>query len=310
MKKFKSKTVLFKIQVSEGVDAVPTPADDAHIVYNFQMNPVSETIQRQRDAEHFLNPDTTSIDKRYDISFDIELFGVGAGNEGDAPANDAILQGCAMTGVSDPGVSYTYSQNTASTVFGTLYFYHDGIFYKAIDCRGSLNNGSANIKDFTKATVNMTGVYAEPVDATPGGAIDVSAYRDPVLNTEANSIFSIHSTLVGGRQFSFGQNNENALFENTELKTTNYTNRLASASAVFTAGTIAAFNPYALWNAETRDEIFWQTGTASGEIVQILMPKAQVMIPTTSDDEQTIAYNAEILPHPDSGDDELQLIFK
>lgn len=311
MKIFKSKSVLWKNQVSQGVDPLPTPAADAQVVYDFSCTPVAETVTRQRDSEFFRNPDTSYVDKQFDISFSIELFGVGAGNEGDPPANSAILLGCGMVGVSDPGVSYTYSQNSASTVLSTMYFWHDGIFYKALDIRASLNNGNAKIKDFTKATVSAIGVYATPVDGTPGSTLDTSAFRAPILNNEANSICSLHGTLVGGRDFSFGQNNENTLFENTELKTVNYNDRLASASIVFSADTIANIDPYSIWESEARDVSYWQTGVASGEIVQIYMPKSQIGTPTTQDDEKTLAYSADIIPHPtDTGDDELQIIYK
>lgn len=308
IKNFEKQTILAKVEVTQGVDAVPTPLADAMEVFDFAATPESDSVTRSPNRSTFANDQVSYPNKRWNISFGVEITGSGAVDS--APAIDPILLMCALSGTQNVGTNYTYVPNSNSTTTGTIYFYLDGILMKALGARGTIDITPA-IGDVTRGSVTMIADYVKPVDQAVGGVPDFSAFRQPVLNTEANSELSIHGTLVHGEDFALNMNNTNTPRESTETKFIAYTDRQVSANLNCWVEDIAEFDPCALWESEAGGVVYWQTGTVPGDRVRITMPNAQIGAPPVSDSSGIARYGITVIPHPTptGEDDEFALIF-
>lgn len=306
-KKWEIKTILAKIEVTEGLDPVPTPAANAMDVANFTCNATSDTVTQAVNRNFFGNDKTSYTNKAYDISFEMEL--TGSGTVDGTPAHDPIYLACQHTGTTNAAVDRRYTPNSTSTSTITIYYYQDSVLMKATGARGSLGI-TAVIGESTKATVSMIAVYNSPVDATPASA-DYSAFRPRILNTEVLSEFSVHGTLVDGLSFGMNQNNTNERRETTETNVIANLDRKTTATGECWSKLLSAFDPFAIWEAETRDVVYWETGTAVGDVVRVSMPQAQLATPTQKDQNKVQGYGLEFIPHPTAvgTDDEYVLIF-
>lgn len=309
IKYWQKQTVLCKVETTVGTDANPTPAANAIEVFDFSITPEADEQTRTPNRPFFSNDRKSFGNKRWSLSFTIDI--AGAGNpRGTKPAIDPVLLACRHVGTSQVGLSYTYAPSSSATTTATIYFYLDGILHKALGCGGSIEF-TAKIGETTKGAVSMMAEYVSPVDQAPTGIPDFSDFRTPVINSEANSELSIHGTLAHGTSFSLNQNNTNDFKESTETKFVAYTDRKTSASLEFWIQDIAEINPYALWEGEEGGVVYWQVGTTSGERVRFTMPNAQIGTPQPQDAGDIAGYSVEVTPHPTptGEDDEYAIIF-
>jgi len=308
MKMFNKKTILAKVETVVGVEETPSPASDAMEVYDFTMNPASDSVSRTPDRQFFGADEQSFTNKRYDISFYFNL--TGSGTIDGTPPHDPLYLACKFVGTQDVGVDYRYVNDSDSTTTITMYFYQNGVLYKALGASGSLTI-DAQIGDTSKVNVSMVGVYVTPADSAIGGTPDYSAFRTPIINTKDNSECSIHGTAVEGRSFNYTQNGTNEFRESTETKAIMYLDRKPSANVTAWLDDIANFDPYSLWESEARGVTYWEVNGGVGDTVRITMPATQLASSGLQDDQSLAGLNMDLIPHPTSGgtDDEVELIF-
>jgi len=308
MQPITKQTILVKVETIVGTDAVPTPASDAMEVYNFTMNPSSDTVTKTPNRQFFGADEVSYTNKRQDISFDIYM--TGSGTVDGIPPHDPIYKACKLVGTENTGVSYQYDPDSEATTTATIYFYQNGVLFKALGASGTINNNTA-IGDFLKATVTMVGVYVTPADAAPAGTPDYSSFQTPIVCTKDNSVCSVHGTNAEGRSFSFTLGNVNEFRESTETKAIAYLDRKPSANITAWFEDMADFNPYALWESEARGISYWELNGGVGNTIRITMPQTQLANPGIQDDQSITGLSFDLTPHPTSSgsDDEVQYIF-
>ena len=108
----------------------------------------------------------------WDIVLEFEL--KGSGTAGTAPESDPLLEAAGFVGVNTPATSEVYKPSLASDKSATIWWYCDGLIYKASGCRGNISiSGEAG--GALKCTWTGKGFY----EATTDGALVASPVYDP-----------------------------------------------------------------------------------------------------------------------------------
>ena len=302
---WETKVLLIKSEVVTGTDPIPTVADNAILAYNAALTLDADEKTRSPDKGFFSAPEKTFTNKRFGLTFEVEV--AGSGTAGTAPKISPILL---MAGMSETIVALTsveYKPVTGSTETATFYLNIDGTLYKSSSCKASIKIDEA-IDDYGKMTVTVVGFYLSPVDSPllPG---DFSGFIPPVDNTEKNTVMNINGINVDGVTFSYDQGNSNALKQSTETKVINNDDRQGTADVSVWINEQSYFNPYPLFENHTKVPVFFEAGIVAGNIVRITLPNAQLSAPQVANLNGVAGYNISLTPHSTAaGDDEFSIL--
>lgn len=304
---WRNKLLMIKTEVTSGTDAVPVAATDAIQASNVSLTIEADEQTRETEKSYFEVAQTSYTNKRVSLSFDVEVVGGGAADT--PPAIAPVLLMCQYTETIVASTSVTYTPSSGNSTSSTVYLNIDGILYKTTYAKGSINYNFA-IGDVPRATVTLTGLYLTPTDVALVNG-NYSAFRVPIKCTKDNSTMSIHGTLVDGVSLSYDQGNENSLKESTETIAIANTNRQGSCEVTCWANPLATFNPFTLWEGETKGVVYWENGLVAGDIIRLTMPAAQIGTVQPADTSDGVSgYTVPVLPFSDSsGDNEHSLIF-
>jgi hypothetical protein len=180
----RNTVVLFKTEVTYGLDPVPTGLANALLVSNLSYNPLNAQNVGRDLVRGFLGGSEQLVgNKFHECSFDIEL--VNGGTAGTAPAYGPVLQACGMAETVTAAVRVDYTPISTAFASGTIYWYDDGLLHKLTGARGSvafkMNAGGRPVMSFS-----FKGLYNTPTvaaNATP----TLTAFKTPQVVNEANS---------------------------------------------------------------------------------------------------------------------------
>lgn len=187
--KFDKKTILFKIETTEGTDAAPTVGANALRVLNYQPN-FMDADAKTRDIEkaYFGADPTTLANIKRGATFDMEIH--GAGEAGGIPQWMIPLRVC---GFSVPDVVADTSAEqlpiTDAIPSATHWAYLDKLLLKTIGARGTVSytvqDDEIPIWSFT-----VTGRAPETLaeDSAPGNAV-ITGVTDPIIASTENTTF-------------------------------------------------------------------------------------------------------------------------
>lgn len=305
-KKWRNQLLLIKTETTSGTDAVPTAVANAIQAFNVSLSVEADEQSRQPNRSYFSAPEKSYTNKRFTLSFEIEL--AASGTAGTAPAIGPIFTMCQYSETIDPGTSVTYAPASSSTDTSTIYLNIDGILFKAVGAKGSMNI-DFTIGSYAKATVTATGLYLTPTDV-PITAGTYTAFRKPVDCSKEESTLTIHGTTMEGRALTLTQGNDNQLRESTETKVIETLDRQVSAEARVWMPSVATMDVFGAFDQHTKDAVAWINGTTAGDIVTLNMPQAQLGAPAPADDEGAAGFTIPLTPYSTaSGDDEHNIVF-
>lgn len=307
-KKWKNKLLLVKTETVNGVDAVPTNVANAIQAFNVSLSVEADEQTRQLDRSYFTQAERSYTNKRFTLSFEIELSGSGAGNLDVPPAIAPLLTMCQYAETINAATSVVYSPASGSTDTSTIYLNIDGILYKAVGAKGSLAI-DFTIGQYAKGTVTATGLYLTPTDV-PLTNGTYTAFRAPVSCSKEESTLNIHAFAVEGKVLTITQGNDNQLRESTETKNIETIDRQVTAEAQFWMPTVADFDVFDAWDLHTKAPVYWINGIVAGDIVRVDLPLAQLGTPSPGDMEGLAGYTVPLTPFSDaSGDNEHTITF-
>ena len=315
----KRSLVLAKVEVTEGVDPVPTPAANAILVSNPDVKPIADLLTRDFDRPS-LSPLPHVIGlKEVEVTFGTELKGSGTANAGgasDIPEIDPLLQaaGFAVTlnaesggGAGDGDIQYDPASDSLKSV--TLYVYMDGILHKITGCRGSFSF-NAEAGQFGTFEFTFRGKYLAPTDAViPAGSVFNAQTPPPFLN--ANLSLGGYTPIL--QAFTFDMAND--------LQRREDANSLEGVIGFVIGGrdTQGSINPEAVTEAT---HPFWDDfdkgtqkafsatfGSVAGNKIDITAPKVQAREMNWGDRNTVRVYDIPITMGQDSGDDEVKFKF-
>ncbi len=306
--------VLAKVEGTEGVDPVPTPAANAILVSKPVVKPNAELLVRDFDRPS-LSPLPHAIGlKDFEVTFDTELKGSGTADDGladDVPEIDPLLQGCgfAVTLTAGPGGNITYDPASDGLKTITLYIYLDGILHKMTACRGSFSF-NAEAGKFGIFSWTFRGLYIDPSDAPiPAGAVFNAETPPPFLN--ANLSYGAYAAIINSFTFDMANDVQRRLDANSAEGVIGFVlgGRDTQGSIDPEVVTEATHPFWGDFKAGTQKAFASTFGSVLGARIDITAPKMQAREMGYGDRNTVRSYEIPMTFGANAGDDEVQLKF-
>lgn len=300
---WKTKTLLVKLEDEYAVDSAPTGAANAILAMNVRLAPM-EGQDTPRNLEKPYSGANPSIPTGLysTLSFDFEL--AASGTVGTAPPWGPLLRLCAIAEVIEAGVAVEYSPITEEPESGSIHFMVGQTRHVLLGARGT-GSISVNAQGIPMVSVTMTGLFTLPTTqlrVTP----DFTAFQKPQVASKANTpTFTIGGLDFVMRSFEMdlGNDVQTRLLVNQEA--VRIVDKAESVRARVEAVELAVYNPFAIAQDQTSQEIQLIHGTQAGRRVQIDIPAAQQLRPSGYENEQNVVeWPLGFTPLPQTGDDQ------
>jgi hypothetical protein len=312
------RQLAMKLEVSFGVDAVPTAADLIEPVFDLEYSAEVEFFEREIIKEVLSPVAQIPGERSASITFTTEL--KGSGVVGTAPAHLSVpLQVAGFSEVIVPATSVTYDLISTGIPSATIEIREieddgDSIVKKILGACGTVEitaeKGQPVLLNF-----EFTGKYVEPTRVASPGALSPSPgfglTPEPFLDVNF-SFFGISTLLVQAISLDLGvectlKNDINDPSGNIGAVATS---RAPSGSINPEQVDPTVFNPWAELTGANEGLLTYTLGAVAGNIVQVNAPQVQI-VGVGDGDRDTIRTNdLELqLNGTQTGDDELQLVF-
>ncbi len=306
--KFRKKTILAKVETTYGQDATPTGAANAIQVTEITITPMNG----QTVVHDYVRPDLGArpeIPVDTHVLLEFKVSAQGSGTPGTPPGWGTLMRGCAMAEVITPGTSAAYHPVSSNEEALTMYFNIDGNLHKTVGAKGSV------AMDFTSGqlpffTFKFVGLYVGPA-AAAAPAIDLTPFKTPLPVNDANTpTFTLHGYqgILKTLTLDVGANAVHRDYPNS--RSVIVSDRKGSGKTSLQAPSLADKDFFADALNVVLDELQLVHGTVAGSIVQVDAPKIQVKNPTYSDDQGVAMLDMDLVPTPNTGDDELVITAK
>ncbi|UAA39406.1 hypothetical protein KIH87_03345 [Paraneptunicella aestuarii] len=312
--KFKSKTLLAKLEASYGVDPLPIGTDGIQ-TKNLQVSPyIGDTISRDLDRETLGAQEQININPHVEVTFEVEL--AGSGTAGNAPAYSSLLKACGFEETVNAGVDVSYQPVSTNFPSVTLYYLHrndaGGFQQQTITgCRGSVSI-TVDLAGIPVLQFRFLGFYQAPSDVADI-TVDNSDFVDPVYVSYDNTSLTIGAYTAKASAFSIDMANELSMRNVTGARYVNLFDRAPSGQTTVDAPALSAKDFYSLvesHNGVSKESVVLTHGTLAGNIVEISAPQVQFNSITHADSSGELAYQLGMLFLPANGNDEIVLTFK
>ena len=307
-KKPRLRALLAKDESSYGTDPTATGSANAILCTELSIEPIqSDEVTRDLIRSYLGNYDTLLANSRAQVTITVEMS--GSGTKGNSPQYAPLLKSCGLSQTVASGTSVTYAPVSSSFSSCTIVYNADGIQHKLTGCRGtySLN---CEVGSIPTITFVMTGLYNAPTDTTmPTCTFQNQA--DPVVFKQGNtSAFQFQSYAAALNTFTFEMNNEIVYRELVGgTKEVHLNNRAPSGTVQIENIALATKNYFTAATSNVSGNNTFQHGQTDGNKVTITMPKANITAPAYASvddiDMLDLAYTAV----PNSGNDEVSLVF-
>ena len=177
--------VLAKLEVTEGVDPIPTAVSDAILANEVTITPQPDIVE-SNEFSGALDVGEPIIGGT-PMQITIQVYLKGSGAAGTAPEVDPLLQACGLDPTIIASTSVAYSLISVAIKSATIYVYRDGLLWKITGCRGNAElvmvTRQLGIWNFT-----FTGRFLDKSDvAIPSGTFDAvrpAPWRDGRFTVE------------------------------------------------------------------------------------------------------------------------------
>ncbi len=304
--KWKKTALLFKTEVTYGLDPVPTGAANAILATDVKLQPMEGTdVDRDLDLPYYGAQGTIPNELHAKLSFKVELS--PSGTAGTAPGWGPLLRACGVAQVVSAGVSVTYNPVTDNHESGTFYLHKDGTRYMMRGARGNAKI-MVNAQGIPYLEFAFTGLFSQPSDQTFPTPV-LTAFKAPQVASSTNTpTFLINAVALVMRSFTLDMKNdvENRFLIGAEAIL--ITDRSEMIETVVEAQLLAAFNPFALAAAQTTVPVSLVHGVGAGKITTLTVPAAQMMRPQGLEQNQNIVeWPLSLAPLPVAGNDQWTL---
>ncbi len=319
MPRFIKKTViLFKIETTAGVDAVPTGAANAMQALDLQITPLeANNVDTNIMAAWYGNSPNLVGSASVKCSFSV-LLG-GSGTAATAPAWGAPLLACGCaetTGLTVPN-RVEYLTATESLKTGTLYWYDDGLLHKLLGCMGNVKI-VAKEGEAPKLSFDFVALDGGVSAATNATAV-LTAWRLPPSVTRANvTDINLGCTYAAGALAAGTAYNSRGLsldFGNqvdfVPLLTTQQvvlSDRKMSGSVSLELSAAQEVVQIASVKANTLTSIGFVIGTTTGNKILLHLPSVQLTNPKKEEVKGVRLIGFDLRALPVAGNDELRIV--
>lgn len=307
-KKIMKMAILAKIEVTKGVDPVPTGAANAILASDVTVTPLEgETAQRNNITPWFGNQGSLMATQYSKLAFSVELAGPGAA--GTVPACGPLLRACACAATTSAGVSVTFAPVSSGIESVSLYCNIDGTNHVLTGAQGTVKIAT-DLKGIPKLQFEFTGLF-NPLTATPLPTPVYTAFKDPVPVNKANTTLSLHGVSLAASSFSWDIGNKVVKRDLMTVDSVEITDRESTGQVVFENTDIGVKDWVGTSLANTKGPLQLIHGKTAGNIIEINAPLAQPQKPTYSDSDGIQMMNLPLaFCTGANGNDEWSIVFR
>ncbi len=277
--------ILAKVETTYGVDASPAPATDAILTTKPTIELITEDKEREVVLPYFGSLAAIPIATGIKISFGVEVR--GSGTETTPPRIGALLRACGFTQtIGTSSVDYDpHSWQDGESI--TIYFYHDGILYKALGCVGSSVKLTAKANEPARFEFEFQGIFGGSASFASSIAFPTPIFGDaqtpPVFRSGSFSFGSLTSTnaVIESLEITCSTTVAKRADANAQYGVKRYssTNREVSGSFDPEVVSLSTWNPWSIYENATIGALSATIGTTSGNRLVISAPNCQIESP-------------------------------
>lgn len=306
---WRRKSLLAKIEVTYGTDAVPTGAANAIRAQNVTIRPMEGGSVTREPARPFLGSDgEILVDTHVALEFEVEAAGAGAVDS--APGYGPLMRACGLAETITPTTGpVEYDPVSAAFESVSIYFNIDGTRYALLGARGNVE-AVLRPSELPRLRFRILGLFVAPsAQALP--TPDISGFQQPLPANDANTTFTLHGHAGVMEELSvdLGNTVNGRFFVNSESIVVG--DRVTRGSARIQAPALATKDFFAIATARTRGVLQAVHGTVAANIFQIDAPAVEIGRPTVG---QTGGVKHLVLPllmvPTAAGDDEVKFTTK
>ena len=295
--------VLAKVETTYGTDSVPTGAADPMVFQDVEMTPIEgDRVERTRVSPFFGNRPAQLVARRMRLSGGVDLAGAGAA--GTAPRYAPLLRACGMAQTISAGVHARYMPVSAGQESASLYYFLDGTRHRGLGARGSFDIEIA-ARAIPRIRFDLTAMEV-PADAVALPVQTLTGWQEPIAASfAATPTATINAAAVALQSFTYRHGQAVTLNERIGRRRVEISGRQPAATALIEAPDALATNFFALQGGAAIQCSFVH-GTVAGQIVEVGL-RAQIMDVRYVNDAGIAMLQLELLPVPNTGDDEITL---
>lgn len=253
---YRSRGMVLKAEVTEGVDSAPTPSANAFEVMDSKSMLESDTVERPKDRPYHTNDDFAITNVRGVIEGSVELVPPAIPGTDPAPHAPLLLPcGFAQTLIpADVGPPIVLAETVYSLISqgvpsATAWFWHAGTLRKLLGARGNLTGLTMAIGDVVKAQFRLQGSCIDVEEDDVPSDLDYDAFANARPGTTENMEMLIDDFAVMGKSHAIDLGNDLKTVEHTEARRNRINNRKGTFTLRFFRTSKADFDPWAKWRA-------------------------------------------------------------
>jgi hypothetical protein len=306
---YDKKTILQKIEGTEGTDSAPVVGADAILTRDYAPNVLeSDTRTRNLDLQWFGARPQTLAAMRRGATFNIDM--AGSGTAVGIPSWMKMNRIAGFdAGVVNGIISVTQSPISASVPSASHWAYIDNLLLKAVGCRASMG---IRIEDdeFPFFTYTLLGraptTLAE--EATPGTPT-LTAWKDPVLANSANTTFALDGYALPLRRLELDANADLALRSLIGPQDrVNWRNRALGGRILAELPDLSAKDYFQKIPTGATMIMALVHGTTTGNIVEVNAPKVQITGIDIPEEQGFAMLAMDVILLPNAGNDEITFL--
>jgi len=305
----RKRTILVKIEVTEGTDPVPTGAANAILISEPTIQPLAGGTVQRNTVKNTLGADAAiHVNTHVVVGFMCDIAGAGA--VAVAPAYGPLLRMCGTAETITPTTGpVEYDPVSTDGETGTIYFNVDGIRHALLGARGNVSL-TFPPNDIPRFEFTFTGLFVAPTD-TAAPALTLGAFKDPLPVSKVNTpTFTLHGYAGVLESLSLNLGNQVEHRDRVGSARVLRTDRQGGGNVALELPTIAAKDFISIAKANTLGALQLIHGVGAGNIIQIDAPAVQLTEPSYDDSQGITTLSAGLILTPNAGDDELKITVK
>lgn len=311
----RNSAILAKLEVTEGVDSVPTGAANALLVSDMTINPLNaQNVDRDLVRNYFGASEQLVGTAYVEAGFTNEL--AGSGTAGTVAPWGPLLVACGFIETSSLGHRQYAPDVPGAQKSATIYYHDDGIRHSLLGAKGTTKVGMG-MGNRPTLMFNFLGIDGG-VAAAANPATTLTAWRTPLVITNPNTgdvrfggtYAPTTGVVTGGTSYTslgldldVGNNVQFTPMLGADFIDITGRSVTGSLSLFLTAAQEVTF--MASVKANTLQSISLEHGTVAGGIVGVFLSSAQLINPKKSDQNGRRLISFDIRSVPVTGGDDI-----
>lgn len=302
----RNRLIVAKAESSYGVDVTPD-GTNAILCRELDVQPLEvEYAERELIRAYLGNSQRIPGKKMSRIKAKVELAGSGAA--GTAPQYGPLLKACGMAEVVSNGVSVTYTPVSSSFSSSSIYVYPDGKRHKVLGARGTFDLEFEE-DGIPYLNFDIIGIYNAPTDTAAPSPTYANQAVPKLFNADNTVSVSVHGYSPCIQMLKVSMGNELVYNERPGCtKQARITDRKPTGELMIESPTIAQKDFWTQAVNASLDSISLQHGPV-GNRVTLTMPTASLDAPQYDDADGIEMLKIGFVPTPNTGNDEISLVF-